>query len=525
MNEALDRGGRALAQAIAQAYERGADDYHMEPLVAVDAAGQPVGKVRDGDTVIFCCRRGEREIELTEMFTDSAFGAVDRVQRSDLHFVLFTLYHEKFAGMPVAFGPERLNGTLAQTLSAAGKTQLHCAESEKYAHVTFFFNGGSTAACPGETDVCIPSPRGIAFDRVPELSLPQVTQRVTQELGKHDFIVVNFANGDVIGHTASNPAKIRAAECVSQSLDHLVREAVQKDYVVMVTADHGNLERMTTPKGTPDVAHTSNPVPFVLIDPRGEAPALKEGCSLSSVAPAVLEWMGIDKPQEMTAESLMLNAPQTAGRRVMLVILDGWGIGAEDETNPIHIGRTEPWKNLFASYPHILLHASGKWVGLGEGKAGNSEAGHSNLGAGRMVPQDDQRLEKAMRDGSFEQNPVFLQAIERTKREGKALHLLAYLTKLSSHGSIVYAQKLAAMARDVHHVYLHLILDGRSTENGSAPDLVLELEQELERLGSGVIVDCVGRGLVLDRDRNYANVKRGYDAMVLGIGESYPFEG
>ena len=125
MNEALDRGGRALAQAIAQAYERGADDYHMEPLVAVDAAGQPVGKVRDGDTVIFCCRRGEREIELTEMFTDSAFGAVDRVQRSDLHFVLFTLYHEKFAGMPVAFGPERLNGTLAQTLSAAGKTQLY----------------------------------------------------------------------------------------------------------------------------------------------------------------------------------------------------------------------------------------------------------------------------------------------------------------------------------------------------------------------------------------------------------------
>lgn len=525
MTNSKQRGGVSLAAAIRDAYSKGATDYYMEPLVAVDGQGAPLGKVQDGDTVVFCCRRGEREIELTEMFTDSAFSAVERVQRKDLHFVLFTLYHEKFAGMPVAFGPAKLTDTLAQALSEAGKTQLHCAESEKYAHVTFFFNGGNNEPYPGETDIRIPSPRGVAFETVPQLSLPEVTDKVIGELGKHDFAVVNFANGDVIGHTSDNGAKLEAAKCVSENLDRLVREAAAKDYVVMITADHGNLERMTTPKGKPDVAHTSNPVPFVLMDPRGAGVQLKEGKSLSSVAPTVLEWMGVKKPEKMTAESLMVCPPEAAGRRVLLVILDGWGIGAEDETNPIHIGETEPWKTLFASYPHTLLHASGSWVGLGEGKAGNSEAGHSNLGAGRMVPQDDMRLAAAMEDGSFESNPVFLEAIERTKREGKALHLLAYLTKLSSHGSIVYAQKLAAMAKGIDEVYLHLILDGRSTEPGSAPELVMELEEELERIGAGVIVDCVGRGVVLDRDLDYAKVKRGYDAMVLGEGRQYPFAG
>lgn len=525
MNKVEGRGGASLAAAIREAYQRGAGDYYMEPLVAVDESGKPVGKVEDGDSVIFCCRRGEREIELTEMFTDEAFSAVEIEKRKDLHFVLFTLYHEKFAGMPVAFGPEKLVGTLAQALSEAGKTQLHCAESEKYAHVTFFFNGGNNVPYAGETDIRIPSPRGVAFETVPQLSLPEVTQRVIGELGKTDFVVVNFANGDVIGHTASNEAKIETAKCVSENLNQLVQAAKEKDYVIMITADHGNLELMTTPKGTPDVAHTKNLVPFVLIDPRGESVLLKEGKSLSCVAPTVLEWMNVNKPAEMTAESLTACAPADGGRKVLLVILDGWGMGREDETNPIHIGRTELWKKLFASYPHTLLHASGKWVGLGEGKAGNSEAGHSNLGAGRTVPQDDMRLAAAMEDGSFESNPIFLEAIDRARRSKKALHLLAYLTKLSSHGSIVYAQKLAAMAKDLPQVYLHLILDGRSTEPGSAPELVLELEEELGKIGAGVIVDCVGRGIVLDRDLDYAKVKRGYDAMVLGKGTAYSFNG
>lgn len=521
-----NRGGKSLGAAIEAAYKRGADDYHMPPLVALDEAGQPVGKVQDGDTVIFCCRRGEREIELTEMFTDKAFNAVERTWREDLTFVLLTLYHEKFQHLPVAFAPEQLTSTLAQAVSEAGRTQFHCAESEKFAHITFFLNGGNHQPFPGETDVKIPSPRGIAFEEKPELSLYEVKDQVIDALGRYDLIAVNFANGDVIGHTANCQAKIQAAEHVSRCLKDVVEKARQAGYTLLVTADHGNLERMITPKGKPDVAHTCNPVPCVLIEPGNPTPvALREEACLASVAPTLLQLMGIPAPAEMTAPSLLLEEPNKEDRKVMLIVLDGWGVGAEDDTNPIHLGNTAPWDELLATYPYTLLNASGLAVGLSKGKAGNSEAGHMNLGAGRVVPQDDQRLEKAIAEGTYESNRVFLKAIEETRQRGKALHLLAYLTHQSSHGSIDYAVKLCAMAKDLSEVYLHIILDGRSTENGSAPALLMELEEKLNALECGVMVDCIGRGLVLDRDQNYANVKLGYDAMVLGKGTTYSING
>lgn len=517
-----ERGGISLGKAIEAAYLRGEDDYHMPPLVALDAAGKPVGKVQDGDTVIFCCRRGEREIELTEMFTEKDFAYVERAWRDDLTFVLLTLYHEKFQHLPVAFAPEQLEHTLAQTVSEAGKTQFHCAESEKFAHITFFLNGGNHQPFPGETDVRIPSPKGIAFEEKPELSLYEVKDEVIKALGNYDLIAVNFANGDVIGHTANNQAKIDAAFHVSHCLSEVVEKASQAGYVTMVTADHGNLERMISPKGKPDVAHTCNQVPFVLIDPEQKKPvALKDGQALASVAPTILQMMGIPAPEEMDAPSLLLEAPETTDRKVMLIVLDGWGMGAEDETNPIYLGNTEAWEKLFDSHPHTLLNASGLYVGLSAKKAGNSEAGHMNLGAGRIVPQDDQRLEKAIQEGTYESNKVFLKAIEDTRKRGKALHLLSYLTHQSSHGSIDYAVKLCAMAKELPEIYLHIILDGRSTENGSAPQLLAELEQELNGIGAGLIVDGIGRGYVLERDLNYWKVKKGYDAMVLGEGTPY----
>ena len=518
-----ERGGPSLARAVEAAYARGEDDYHMPALVALDKAGQPVGKVQDGDTVVFCCRRGEREIELTEMFTQQGFSAVERTWRNDLTFILMTLYHEKFAHLPVAFAPEQLHNTLAQTVSEAGKTQFHCAESEKFAHITFFLNGGNNTPFPGETDLRIPSPKGIPFEEKPELSLYEVAEATVDALGKYDLIAVNFANGDVIGHTANNEAKIAAAGHVSRVVSDVAGKAAAAGYTVLVTADHGNLERMITPKGKPDVAHTCNPVPCVLITPENAPLTLREDCCLASVSPTLLQLMGIPAPADMTTPSL-LTEPVEGGRPVMLIVLDGWGMGAEDDTNPIFLGDTEPWASLMAAHPHTLLHAHGLHVGLGAKKAGNSEAGHMNLGAGRIVPQDDQRLEKAMQDGSYEQNKVFLNAIEDTRQSGKALHLLSYLTHNSSHGSIDYAVKLCAMAKELPEVYLHVILDGRSTENGSAPQLLLELEEKLQAIGAGLIVDCVGRGVVLDRDLNYAKVKTGYDAMVDGTGVTYTLD-
>ena len=232
------RGGAQLARAVEKAYQAGLDDYHLEPMVLVEN-GRPVGKISDGDSAVFCCRRGEREIELTELFTDPNFDRVERNLLKDLDFVIMTMYHDKFKDLPIAFAPSHVVKPLAQVLSEAGKSQFHCAESEKYAHVTFFFNGGENAAFPGEDDVCIPSPKGIDFDQKPELSLPAVADRVMEALGKYDFIVTNFANGDVIGHTQNTAAKLEACKHVSHYLDVVVHDALAKGYVVAVTADHG----------------------------------------------------------------------------------------------------------------------------------------------------------------------------------------------------------------------------------------------------------------------------------------------
>ena len=196
----LNHGCAQLAEAVKEAYNNGQTDYYLEPL-ALTKDGKPIGKIEEGDSVIFCCRRGEREIELTEMFTDPSFSAVERKYVDDLHFVMLTMYHEKLAHLPVAFGPEHVRKPLAEILANNGKTQLHISESEKFAHVTFFFNGGENEPFENEDDICIPSPKGIPFDQKPELSLPEVVEKLKGSFGRYDFIVTNFANGDVIGHT------------------------------------------------------------------------------------------------------------------------------------------------------------------------------------------------------------------------------------------------------------------------------------------------------------------------------------
>ncbi|MEM5774793.1 MAG: hypothetical protein AAGU05_07290, partial [Anaerolineaceae bacterium] len=227
-------GALALVAAAQKLYEEGQTDYSFEPVVLTDADGCPVGPVRDGDAVIFCCRRGEREIQLTEAFTDREFRHFSRETMENLTFVILTLYHEKFMDLPVAFAPSKISPTLAETISRTGLRQLHVAESEKFAHITFFFNGGNNQPFENEQDVRIPSPKGVPFDQVPELSLPQAADRVIQGLEDGvDFIAANFANGDVIGHTANRPAKIRCAELVDGHLGRVLDSARRAGYVTL----------------------------------------------------------------------------------------------------------------------------------------------------------------------------------------------------------------------------------------------------------------------------------------------------
>lgn len=527
LTEKIAYGAIALGHVVRELYAEGQTDYSLEPIVLTDERGAPVGRIQEGDSVIFCCRRGEREIQLTEAFTDPSFDQFSRPDLQNLKFVILTLYHEKFKDLPVAFAPTRIADTLAEVISKAGLHQLHTAESEKFAHVTFFLNGGNNWPFANEDDVRIPSPKGIPFDQVPELSLARVTEEVLCGIEKeYDFIVTNFANGDVIGHTSNNEAKIKCASIVDEHLGRVINAALANDYVIFVTADHGNLEEMTNADGSPHIAHTTNPVNFILLDPRLKStPRLRDG-KLADVAPTVLSALGLAQPSAMTGEILIPNHDWGGRRRVLLIILDGWGIGKEDQGNPIFLASTPRWDGLVSCYSNSTLKASGEAVGLQASKTGNSEAGHMNIGTGRVVLQDDTRLDAAIKDGSFYANKVFLQTIDDLKQRSRSLHLIGLLTKKSSHGSVDYPLALLRMAkaRGLERVYLHMIFDGRSTEPGSAPALLEELEYQMEKIGVGRVVSGVGRGIALDRDGNYAKTQRAFDAFVSGKGRYYAMD-
>ena len=510
-----------LIETIRRMYVEGQTDYSFEPLVVVDQNGLAIGRIRPGDAAIFCCRRGEREIQLTEAFSDPAFPHFPRPEFFPIEFVILTLYHEKFKDLPVAFAPTKIKGTLSEAVSRAGLRQLRTSESEKFAHVTFFFNGGSSEPFPGEDDFRVPSPKGIPFDQVPGLSLPGVEERVIEGINQgYDLIVTNFANGDVIGHTTNREAKIRCAEIVDETLGRVLAAAQRSGYVTMVTADHGNLEQMLTEDGKPHVSHTANEVSFIVIDTSmKEKPILRDGV-LADVAPTILSAVGVDIPEGMEGANLVTDVDWCGKRKVLLIILDGWGIGAQDETNPIFLAETPVWNELLKDHPWSRLRAAGEAVGLEPGKPGNSEAGHINLGSGRIVPQDDVRLDQAMQDGSFFTNEVICGTIDSIQSSGCSLHLIGLLTEKSSHGSIEYPLAILKMAKDrgLEKVFLHLIFDGRSTDPGSAPVLLNMLQIELGKIGAGRIASGVGRGIALDRDGNYEKTKRAFGLMVSGTG-------
>jgi len=294
------------------------------------------------------------------------------------------------------------------------------------------------------------------------LSLPQVTEQVLRGIQEeYDLIVANFANGDVIGHMANNTAKIQCARLVDRQLGQVVDAASRAGYVTLITADHGNLEEMTHADGTPNVSHTANLVPFILVDPYSSCPTALRNGKLADVAPTILGALGLKQPPLMEGATLAPYYDWNGKRRVLLIILDGWGIGKNDTTNPIFLAQTPVWNELLKHYSNSHLQAAGEAVGLREGKPGNSEAGHINIGSGRVVLQDDVRLDEAMRDGSFFTNEVFLSTMDDVIRRSTRLHLLGLLTEKSSHGTIEYPLALLKMAKErgISNVFIHVIFE------------------------------------------------------------------
>jgi len=242
---------------------------------------------------------------------------------------------------------------------------------------------------------------------------------------------------------------------------------------------------------------------------------------LADLAPTILSALDVKQPAIMDGTTLAPEHNWGGRRRVLLIILDGWGIGAQDASNPIFLAPTPVWDELVHSNPSCRLQAAGEAVGLKDGKAGNSEAGHMNIGAGRVILQDDVRLDQAMKDGSFYTNEVFLSTIGRVKQNGTSLHLIGLLTEKSSHGAIDYPLAVLKMAKEhkLEKVFIHVIFDGRSTEPGSAPALLEKLEAQVNEIGVGQVVTGIGRGIALDRDGNYTKIKRAFDALVYGTGK------
>lgn len=302
-------GGEALeapsaAEGLAAAYGAGQTDEFVVPfrVAGVD------GKVEKGDSLIFFNFRPDRARELTHVFTDPEFAGFPRKEAAlPVHFVSMTEY-EKGLHAAVAFPPEAIKDTLAEVVSRAGLHQLHIAETEKYAHVTFFFNGGREQPFPNEDRILVPSPKVATYDLQPEMSAYLVTDKLQEALAKdvYDLVILNFANPDMVGHTGSLEAAVKALEAVDECVGSLAETVLQKGGALCITADHGNLEEMEDPvTHAPMTAHTTNPVPFLVV---GAEPGTQvEDGGLSDIAPTLLDLLDLPKPEAMTGHSLLLH--------------------------------------------------------------------------------------------------------------------------------------------------------------------------------------------------------------------------
>jgi len=315
---AMTRGeGRPVTDpvaAIAESYERGVTDEFIEPIVLMED-GHPVARVGAGDSVVYFNFRSDRGRELAKAFAlphlpPQAEGKFDRGPRlADLEFVTMTEYE---AGLPVdvAFPPDYVTLPLAKVLSDAGLRQFHTAETEKYAHVTFFFNGGRETPFPGEDRLLVPSPKVATYDLKPEMSAPELTDEAVRRIegGAYDFVILNYANADMVGHTGVLAAAIKAVETVDAGVGRVVEATLARGGAALITADHGNAEQLVEyDTGKPHTFHTTNPVPFYFVVPQWPDARLRGDGILADVAPTILQLLRIPQPADMTGRSLIAN--------------------------------------------------------------------------------------------------------------------------------------------------------------------------------------------------------------------------
>lgn len=309
LTEGLGNEAPSALEAVRKSYKEKISDEFVLPTVIQDAV--PEGLIRDGDGVIFFNFRADRARELTRALTDDAFTEFRRERRPKLSmYTTMTQYDETF-DVPVVYPPRELRKILGEVASLHGLRQLRIAETEKYAHVTYFFNGGEEKEFRGEQRVLIPSPKDVAtYDLKPEMSARQVTEALVQKFRAEDLnlVIANFANADMVGHTGNFEASVKACEVIDECLGRVVDAAMSRQAKVVITADHGNIEQLIDyDTGMPHTAHTLNRVPVILVDDERKGCRLAEGTAID-VAPTVLQLLGLSQPEEMTGHSLVLDS-------------------------------------------------------------------------------------------------------------------------------------------------------------------------------------------------------------------------
>ncbi|RNL69153.1 2,3-bisphosphoglycerate-independent phosphoglycerate mutase [Sinomicrobium pectinilyticum] len=292
-----------LVAAVQESYDEGITDEFIKPLIADDGRGEPVTNIQQGDVVIFFNFRTDRGRQLTQALTQQDFHE-QNMHKLNLYFVTMTNYDDTFKDIHVIYDKENIKKTLGEVLSEAGKKQIRIAETEKYPHVTFFFNGGREEPFEGEKRILCPSPKVATYDLQPEMSAYDIRDAIVPELqkGEVDFVCLNFANPDMVGHTGVMEAAIKACETVDECAKAVVTAASDNGYTSIIIADHGNCDTMINPDGSPNTAHTTNPVPIILVDK--DIKEVHNGI-LGDIAPTILRLIGVRQPEEMTRKPLV----------------------------------------------------------------------------------------------------------------------------------------------------------------------------------------------------------------------------
>ena len=293
----------SATEGIKESYAEDVTDEFIKPICVTNADGSPVATIQEGDAVIFYNFRNDRAREMTTVLTQQDMPEAG-MHTIPLYYCCLTPYDDKFIGLHILFDKENVTNTIGEVVSKAGRSQLRIAETEKYAHVTFFFNGGREAPFENEDRILINSPKVATYDLQPEMSAPEVAKALMEDLAteKHDMVILNFANGDMVGHTGVYEAICKAVKTIDELTGQVVEVARAHGYSVLITADHGNADYAVNPDGSPNTAHSLNPVQFIVVD--DDVKTVRDG-RLADIAPTMLHLMGIPQPADMTGECLI----------------------------------------------------------------------------------------------------------------------------------------------------------------------------------------------------------------------------